>query len=223
MPTRPIDSLAILFRYFCAAEAHYLDMIATVLEDSIPDSQVVPMARKRESIPDIRRIILHSHRMLRRRRSYITDILQYMDWHCAVVSEGTSSDTSAARLLKTDLEHLLLSNADLMSRCQHDLDSMTSEATFEDAERGITLSKSSRKFTAFAAIYVPLAFTSSVFGMNFIQIDNITWGFKLWVLVTIPICILSYIVFAWDTGYAMRCFSRPFSCKTTKRVIESPS
>ncbi|KAK8029183.1 hypothetical protein PG991_006239 [Apiospora marii] len=174
VPARPLDSLVVLFRYFCAAEAHYLDMVATVLEDSIPDSHAVPVARKRESIPDIRRIILHSHRMLRRRRVHIIDILQYLDWHSAAVSESASGDVSTGKLLKTDLEHLLLSNADLMSRCQHDLDSMTSEATFEDAERGITLSKSSRKFTAFAAIYVPLAFTSSVFGMNFIQIDNNT-------------------------------------------------
>ena len=223
VPTRPLDSLVILFRYFCATEAHYLDMVATVLEDSIPDSHAVPIARKRESIPDIRRIILHCHRMLRRRRAHITDILQYLDWHAAVVSEGTVGDVSTGKLLKTDLEHLLLSNADLMSRCQHDLDSMTSEATFEDAERGITLSKSSRKFTAFAAIYVPLAFTSSVFGMNFIQIDDVSWGFKLWVLVTIPICFLSYVVFAWDTGYAKRCFGRMFSCRSTKRTMETLS
>lgn len=221
--THPLDSLVILFRYFCASEAHYLDMVATVLEDIIPDSQSVPIARKRESIPDIRRIILHSYRMLRRRRGHITDILQYLDWHSTAVSEGTSGDISTAKLLKTDLEHLLLSNADLMSRCQHDLDSMTSEATFEDAERGITLSKSSRKFTAFAAIYVPLAFTSSIFGMNFIQIDEISWGFKLWVAVTIPVCFLSYIVFAWDKGYAKRCFSRICFCRATKHIVESPS
>ncbi|KAK8043212.1 hypothetical protein PG994_013695 [Apiospora phragmitis] len=191
MPTHPIGSLIIIFRYFCAAESHYLDMVATVLEDVIPDSQIVPVARKRETIPDIRRIILHSNRMLRRRRAHITDILQYLDCHSAAFSEGTSGNIPSVKLLKTDLDHLLLSNADLMSRCQHDLDSMTSEATFEDAERGITLSKSSRKFTAFAAIYVPLAFTSSVFGMNFIQINDISWGFKLWVLVTIPSPLVS--------------------------------
>ena len=81
---------------------------------------------------------------------------------------------------------------------------ITSRATFLDAQGGIELSRGSHKFALLVAIYVPLSFTCSTFGMNFVNVDDVAWGFKVWAIVTAPICLLSTTMLLWGGEHIVR-------------------
>lgn len=201
----PITALDLVLRYFCASEIQYLDMIASVLEASTQSSRHPKDFRKKQSSAETRAILLNSRRILRYRRSRIKDVIEYVRFHGTAGAAVADSEAalSISSLLR-DLEHLFLSNGELMLRCEHEVEAITNEAIFEDAQAGIALSKSSHKFAVFVAIYAPVTFTCSVFGMNFVSIGDISWGLELWAMVTIPICIISSLFVFWDSELIQR-------------------
>ncbi|KAF9888435.1 hypothetical protein FE257_008713 [Aspergillus nanangensis] len=216
MGQNPIYALDELFRFYAASETQYLDMIASVVETSISEDQNTPPERQ----SDTRMILLHSHRMLRRRLSHITSMLNFLHlpavWDRAHASPRAKSAMSS---LCVDIEYLQLSNQELMARCKHELDIITSQATFEDARRGIVLSRNSQKFAAFAAFYVPLTFTCGVFGMNFVEIDGLKKGVQMWIVVSIPVFLVSLLILFWNSNYVIRIWEG--ACQRAKRHLGS--
>ncbi|KAI1758617.1 hypothetical protein GGR53DRAFT_472184 [Hypoxylon sp. FL1150] len=198
----PIGALDLVFRYFCASEVQYLDMISSVLESSIQSSRHPKDFRKKQSSAETRAILLNSRRALLYRRSRIKEVLGYVRFHGSADAANANANSEAALCippLLQDLEHLLLSNGELTLRCDHEVDTITNEAIFEDAQAGIALNQRSHKFAAFVAIYAPVTFTCSVFGMNFVSMGDISWGFALWAMVSIPICLISSFFVFWDS------------------------
>lgn len=215
MCQNPIYALDELFRFHSASEKQYLDMIASVLETSIAeDYRTNP-----EGLSNTRTILLHSHRMLQRRQSHIAEMLNFLRFPAITdAADASPRAKSAVRSLCVDLEYLQHNNRELMSRCRHELDIMTNEAMFEDARRGIVLSRNSQKFAAFAAFYVPFSFTCSIFGMNFVQVDSIGKGFELWITVSIPIFLVSLTILFWNSVYINRIWEE--ARLRTKRHLE---
>lgn len=205
----PISALDLVFRYFCVSEIQYLDMIASVLDASIQSSRHPKDFRKKQASAETRAILLSSRQALRYRRSRIREVLEYVRFHGTAVSvdAGSEAALSLSSLLQ-DLEHLLLSNEELMLRCENEIDAITNEAVFEDAQAGIALNRSNHKFAAFVAIYAPVTFTCSVFGMNFVNIGDISWGFGLWAIVTIPLCLISSLFVFWDSEVVQKGFGK---------------
>ncbi|XXH04596.1 hypothetical protein Hte_011013 [Hypoxylon texense] len=143
----PISALDLVFRYFCVSEVQYLDMIASVLEASIQSSRHPKDFRQKQASAETRAILLNSRRALRNRRSRIREVLEYVRFHRTAISAETGPEAalSISSLLQ-DLEHLLRSNEELMLRCENEVDVITNEAIFEDAQAGIALNKSNHKF-----------------------------------------------------------------------------
>lgn len=194
----PLEALEILFRYFCVAETQYLDSIAAVLHENFQDSEAGGTHRK-HSDAETMGLLLHLQQRLRSRRVHIRDVVNYLECHSGDrIPCSTPWFSVVLPSLFRDLKHLLLCNEELLSRCDQEARLITSRATFLDAQRGIELSKGSHKFALLAAIYVPLSFTCSIFGMNFVDIGETSWGFKVWALVTVPIFLFSTTILLWD-------------------------
>lgn len=183
----PLEALEILLRYFCVAETQYLDSIATVLHENFQDSDA-----------EIMGLLLHLQQRLRSRRVHIRNVVNYLECHSRDICLPHPWFQMVLPSLFRDLKYLLLCSEELLSRCDQEARLITSRATFMDAQRGIELSKGSHKFALIAAIYVPLSFTCSIFGMNFVDIGDTSWGFKVWALVTVPIFLLSTTILLWD-------------------------
>ena len=112
-------------------------------------------------------------------------------------------DGKAIRIVH-DFEYLLESINRLKDRCNNELNFIMSEAAVNDAEWSKAQSKSNHKFTVLATIYVPLSFSSGLFGMNFLKINTIRQGFILWTVVTLPLFFLSLFILIWDREYIQK-------------------
>lgn len=194
----PLEALEILLRYFCVAETHYLDSIAEVLQENFQDPEVGSSHHK-HSDTETMALLLHLHQRLRSRRAHIRNVVSYLQCHSGDrIFHSTPWFSTVLPSLFQDLQYLLVCNEELLSRCDQEAAMITSRATFLDAQRGIELSKGSHRFALLAAIYVPLSFACSIFGMNFVDVGDITGGFKIWASVTAPICLLSTTILLWD-------------------------
>lgn len=71
-------------------------------------------------------------------------------------------------------------------------------ANISEARRGIEQGRRVFKFTLLAFTYVPLSFSCSIFGMNFVQFARPGRGFLTWTLVSLPIFLISLLIILWD-------------------------
>lgn len=207
----PLEALEILLRYFCVAETQYLDSIEAVLHENV-EGQEAGAAHRKHSDTETMALLLHLQQKLRSRRPHIHNVVNYLQCHSGDRVPGPTPWVSIVLpSLLRDLEYLLVCNKELLSRCDQEAGMITSRATFLDAQRGIELSKGSHKFALLAAIYVPLSFTCSIFGMNFVDVSDITLGFKVWTLVTVPICLFSTTILLWDGEHIARLWRKVWS------------
>lgn len=200
----PLEALEILLRYFCVAETQYLDSFEAVFDENLQDTDTRGAHRK-HSDTETMELLLYLQQKLRSRRPHIFNVTNYLQYQSGSrVPRSTPWFSTVLPSLIRDLKYLKDCNEELLSRCDKEAGMITSRATFLDAQRGIELSKGSHKFALLAAIYVPLSFTCSIFGMNFVDVDDISWGFKVWTLVTVPICLLSTTILLWDGEHIAR-------------------
>ncbi|KAL9058200.1 MAG: hypothetical protein Q9162_001924, partial [Coniocarpon cinnabarinum] len=82
----------------------------------------------------------------------------------------------AAARLERDFEYLLEETRLLQGRCKSEMDMLTNDAAMAEARRNLEQGQKATKLTVLATIFIPLAFTSSLFGMNFVTFSSNTRG-----------------------------------------------
>lgn len=111
----------------------------------------------------------------------------------------TSSAPAAIRAKKTveqDYEELYAHAKDLDTRCQEAITVLMSSVTIHDAKKAIAQAETVAKLTFLAFVFVPLSFTTSFFGMNFRELENLSiWK---WAAMTVPIMLTTMIVLSVD-------------------------
>ncbi|KAI1085123.1 hypothetical protein F5B20DRAFT_521045 [Whalleya microplaca] len=112
-----------------------------------------------------------------------------MPWPCS------TSDIAriAALHIEQDLNYLIERALELKKRAETSITLSMNVAGISEARRGVQQNKALFRFTVLAAIYVPLSFTASIFGMNFEQFGQ--GGLSIWIYfaVSCPVFALSVI------------------------------
>ena len=193
----PLYALSEVFRLIAASEAQFLEMCSLILEKNI-DGDFSQASTKQEAT---RIILVDLQKTLERHSARIAAIVEFLrNDDCLDVPRSNSEVTrTTMKLLDRDFEFLLQSIRGHISRCIHELNTMMSEISVNEARRGMDQTRRAFKFTVLAALYIPLSFTCSLFGMNFVQFNDLKQGIRAWAALTMPLFILSLLFLSWNT------------------------
>lgn len=73
---------------------------------------------------------------------------------------------------------------------------LVSATSLAESQKQITLATQVTKLTILATIFLPLSYCTSIFGMNFIELDHLSiW---IWVVVTVSVGLATFAVYQWD-------------------------
>ena len=106
----------------------------------------------------------------------------------------------AAQNLQRDVEYLINRAEAIRLRSERSITLSMGVASIEDARRGIQQNQNVLKFTVIAAIYVPLSFTASLFGMNFRELGQGNKSVWWYIVVSAPIFSLSVAFLYYGTA-----------------------
>jgi CorA-like Mg2+ transporter protein len=104
-----------------------------------------------------------------------------------------------ARRLEEDYQYLVMRTRQLAAACQEGVTMLTNRVVINEAKKAMEQTERMKKLTMLATFFIPLSFTSSVFGMNFKEFGNQSvLSIWIWVVVTVPIVFMTAVIYLWD-------------------------
>ena len=119
---------------------------------------------------------------------------------------GSSGGAFTPKGILEDYEQLCLRCIDLSNKCTYGITLTMNKATVEESRKGIEQSDRLKKLTLLATIFIPLSFTSGLFGMNIDALGQSTVSFWWFFVLGIPIMTVTYILYIWDLQFLRRCY-----------------
>lgn len=104
----------------------------------------------------------------------------------------------AAEVLRRDYAWLLERAVALSGKCGTEIGNLATKGMLAESRKAIELSRRVARLTRLAFVFVPLSFTSSLFGMNLYPLGEERYSLWLWVAVSLPILLLSLLFMKWD-------------------------
>jgi Mg2+ and Co2+ transporter CorA len=92
------------------------------------------------------------------------------------------------------------------------------KATIEESHKAIEQSKRLKKLTLLATFFIPLTFSTSLFGMNIDVLGQSTVRFWWYFVLCVPITLCAYILYLWDFQALRRFWMRSWkACRSVRR------
>ena len=91
----------------------------------------------------------------------------------------------------------------LVERCSRGTEMIVNGAQLQESRNAIAQAGKIEKLTLLAFFFVPLTFTSSIFGMNVSQFGQGNTGIWLFFVTALPVLLLSTMLLFWDRITAM--------------------
>lgn len=192
----PLYALQELFDFAASAESQFLNMLKKVLDEQI--ERLLTSSDNGETGPSMAdfqysRGILdrHIHRSQQILAAIKTDL-----W------KNSQERRTAVLSLAADFEQLVQRAQNLVHICERGMNIVMNNAALLESKKSNTQAQDvaglTRLGTRFTLLYVPIAFVTSIFGMNFIQFGqgelSIWWYFAF----AGPVFVLSCSLLFWD-------------------------
>ncbi|KAI1204159.1 uncharacterized protein F4807DRAFT_359890 [Annulohypoxylon truncatum] len=204
MAHNPFYAIYEIFLQCASAECQILDMVTTMIEEhEIGQSSPKKDAADYEASHTQ---LLHFQGFLEHRVESLRDILDIIRTHgkkpWAYPNERVAETVGKATdKLIEDFEYLLRRVHNLLRRIERTISISMSLINMEQAKRSIDQNMTLFRFTVVASIYIPLSFTTSFFGMNFLEFGQGPLSIWVFFVASVPIFILSifglFIKRAW--------------------------
>ncbi|XMA15526.1 hypothetical protein WAI453_008317 [Rhynchosporium graminicola] len=120
---------------------------------------------------------------------------------------GREGSFTAEGLLE-DYEQLHLRCIDLSNMCTQGITLAMNKATIEESRKAVEQSERLKRLTLLATLFIPISFSSSLFGMNVDLLGQSTVNFGCFFVVCLPITLFAYILYLWDFQVLKRCWAR---------------
>lgn len=121
------------------------------------------------------------------------------EWLRALGGNSNRKEAEAAALATAqDYEYLLGRARSLSARCDQSMNIVMNNAMIRESEKAILQAEGIAKLTRLAFFYIPLSFTTSFFGMNFLQFGTGNKSIWVWFACSGPVFTLSIIFLMWD-------------------------
>lgn len=82
--------------------------------------------------------------------------------------------------------------------CTQGITLAMNKATIEESRKAIEQSERVKKLTLLATLFIPLSFSSSLFGMNIDLLGQNAVAFWWFFVLCVPITLFAYIFYLWD-------------------------
>jgi Mg2+ and Co2+ transporter CorA len=113
------------------------------------------------------------------------------------VSNGSDGAFTTRGLLE-DYEQLRIRCIDLSKLCTSGITLAMNQVTIEESRKAIKQSERVKKLTILATLFIPLNFSSSLFGMNVDLLQQNAVRFWWFFVLCAPITLFAYIFYLWD-------------------------
>ncbi|KAI0441440.1 hypothetical protein F4803DRAFT_418273 [Xylaria telfairii] len=110
----------------------------------------------------------------------------------------SSDGTFTAKGLLEDYEQLHTRCTDMSKMCSWGITLAMNKATIEESRKAIEQSERVKKLTLLATLFIPLNFSSSLFGMNIDILGQGPVAFWWFFVLCVPITLFAYVFYLWD-------------------------
>ncbi|KAL8724232.1 MAG: hypothetical protein Q9166_008063 [cf. Caloplaca sp. 2 TL-2023] len=131
----------------------------------------------------------------------------FANWQLA----GNRNAATPATSLMEDYEYLLARCSELSMRCTSAMDITMNKALVLESQKAIEQSERLKKLSLLATFFIPLSFTSSLFGMNFRVFGQGDLSVWLYVAVAVPVTIVPFMFYICDVrrlGLGLLCWGK---------------
>ena len=188
----PFYAMTDLFKFCAFSEVQFMNMMEVKIKEDTDHSSLQKEKPTLSNLLYCREIIqVHLARL-----QETTKVIKHrgsLQWPHA--SEEQTHQYKKAKFAKEslmeDYENLVQRAETLLDRCSKGMDVIMSNVMLAESKRAIMQAEAVTKLTLVAFFYIPLSFTSSFFGMNFVQLGQGTLPIWIWFVVSIPVFLIS--------------------------------
>ncbi|CAD6584200.1 MAG: hypothetical protein ASARMPRED_001626 [Alectoria sarmentosa] len=182
-----------LLKIAAATELNFLGLIEARLEDELEPSV---LAGRKFNLSTL----LHTKKSLNRRTYGLSSNIRFiqsyqdLDWPKAA-NESSKDMRKIVEELQIDFKDLLALTHALVERCNESISLIQAVVTVRQADRAMEESQSLKRLTVLAFFFVPLSFTTSIFGMNLRNFsDQNSLSIWIWIVVAVPVALISSLL-----------------------------
>ena len=153
------------------------------------------------STEHLEQLILHKN-LLDDHANRHEDVLRFMKspilarWTTSLTPDQNAVAQESKDAVTADYEFLLSRYRQLSMHYQEAISVLVSATSLAESQKQITLATQVTKLTILATIFLPLSYCTSIFGMNFVELDQLSiW---IWVVVTFAVGLSTFLVYQWD-------------------------
>lgn len=164
---------------------------------------------RKYSTEHLEQLKLHKH-LLDDHANRHEDVLRFISspvlarWASALTQDQHAVAQKSKDAVKADFEFLLSRYRQLSLHYQDAISILVSATSLAESQKQITLATQVTKLTILATIFLPLSCCTSIFGMNFVELDQLSiW---IWVVVTVSVGLSTLIVYQWDERQGLGVF-----------------
>ncbi|KAI4617658.1 uncharacterized protein J4E87_008294 [Alternaria ethzedia] len=192
----PLYALAPILLFAAASEIQLLstlqkwyDIIASTKWD------------RKYSTEHLEQLIMHKH-LLDDHASRHEEVIRFISspklarWAANLTQDQSDVAQEAKDAVKADFEFLRSRCRQLSLHYQEAISILVSATSLAESQKQITLATQVTKLTILATIFLPLSYCTSIFGMNFVELEQLNiW---IWVVVTVSIGLATFAIYQWD-------------------------
>jgi len=190
----PFYALNELFTMTVSSELRFLNAIEDKIYKNIETSSEKPKdaMRNHADLSYLSRIIGEHVESLSDTSSFVESRV-FLKWP----RDNGNHAESTAIWLQNDLNYVLKKAQTLQITCVREMDMIMAQSALEEAKLSVSQNQRVLKLTILAFFFAPLAFTTSLFGMNFVE-PGANKGPWLVVTIAVPLVALAMMVVVWD-------------------------
>lgn len=194
-------ALSDVFRFIASSEAQFLDLTRVLLKREMdPATLSQPSANK----PLIMWNLVENKRVLDRHKQQLSDLAVFMEthedtgWPESTKAPHRETAERAARMLLKNYRHLLRRAESISEDYDKAMAMLNNAAMIDESHRAIAQAEGVVKLTTLAFFFVPLSFTTSVFGMNFTELaDGNHLRIWVWAVTAVASLFFSFLCLKW--------------------------
>jgi Mg2+ and Co2+ transporter CorA len=196
-----------VFLHSACSERQFLNLLDSKLANAIEEARELEV----DSLPSLNYLkeILYHHLKYNQHVASFIRSLEGTRWP-QMTGEKQRRRSS---VILDHFEHLATQAQMLYSRCEGAITVLMNSISIAEARKSISQAERLGRLTFLAFIFVPLSFTTSVFGMNLEELSQPNLpSIRIWFALSIPVMVFALLLFYINVGqYARRMFVRPLS------------
>jgi hypothetical protein len=225
-PQDPVSMCIPLFAHSAFSEVQFLNLMESKIH--------IQMTTIAEGMPDdALGTLQYFSNILNRHAQQLKDSTRAL---CRLIERnkrpGTEAETSrhpgasssggafTPKGLMEDYEQLHIRCLELSKMCSRGMTLAMNKATIEESRRAIEQSERVKRLTLLATFFIPLGFTTSLFGMNLSVLGQGSVEFWWFFVLCVPITLFAYLVYIWDIQALRRLWLNFWKrCRSLRRNV----